>query len=176
MKKIKTTLAVLMMFTCNLAFSQQALKNPVSFKLKNGLNVLVAQNVGFGKIFARLTIENPNDKSEQVMAQLFENYLASKASRFNDTIVKNVDGTEPAKVSMSFKEMNSATDLANFEQALQYIALPFTNSISDSVFDEMKAQYLGDKKELSKLTLADVQHFYQKSYRPQDSFNNCRRY
>lgn len=40
---------MLVLLTTNTLFAQKAM-NPVSFKLKNGLNVLIAQNDGSGNL------------------------------------------------------------------------------------------------------------------------------
>ncbi len=123
------------------------------------------------EIYARLTVENSTSETETTVAQLFESYFNNKAAKFNEKMANTAERIEVAKVTMSFKELNMASDVVNFEQALNYTSLAYTNSkITKSTFDEMKALYNGDVKDLDKVSLTDVQNFSQKNYNPNDSF------
>ena len=59
MKSIqKLSILLVALFSFNAAMAQSIMKAPVRYKLKNGVTLIVAQNVGSGKIFSRLTVEN----------------------------------------------------------------------------------------------------------------------
>ncbi|KQC00448.1 hypothetical protein AQF98_13300 [Pedobacter sp. Hv1] len=145
------------------------MKEPVSFKLKNGLTVVVAQNVGLGKIYSRLTIENQTDDSQKVAAQILENFLNSKATKFNEGMLEN--GKPVARVSMTFNEANAATTINAFEQTLSFVSSSFINpEITKEAFDEMKSTYTGNKADLASITIKDLQDFYHKNFKASDAY------
>src|SRR5689334_22028378 len=107
-KKISMFLFIL--FAGNVVFAQNNMKSPVSFKLKNGLTVIVAQNVGLGKIYSRLTMENAAANDQNIVAKVLDGYLASKAARYNQKTSERQAENDAVKVTMGFNEANTATN------------------------------------------------------------------
>ncbi|TCC93232.1 insulinase family protein [Pedobacter frigiditerrae] len=164
--KIAILFIALLSFT--VASAQNSMKAPVRFKLKNGITVIVAQNNGLGKIYSRLTIENQTC-GNKVIAQVFENYLNNKATKFNDSM--SATGATSSKVTFAYNEANTATNTANFEPALNYVSTLFLNpTTAKQAFDEMKSLYTGNKADLDSITAADVQDYYNKSFKASDTF------
>jgi len=170
MKSIKSfSILIITLLSINVAFAQNAMKAPVRFKLKNGVTVIVAQNNGLGKIYSRLTIENQNCESQKIVAQVLENYLNNKASKFNDSMM--AVGSTSSKVTFSCNEANTATNIANFEPALNYVSSIFLNpETAKQAFDEMKSLYTGNKTDLDAVTVKDIQDFYNKNFKASDTF------
>jgi len=170
MNKIhKLSILLIALFSFNTSFAQSPMKEPVSFKLKNGLTVVVSQNVGLGKIYSRLTIENHTDDSQKVAAQILANFLNNKANKFNEGMLEN--GKPVSTVSMSFNEANAATNINTFEQTLNFVSSAFINpQITKEAFDDMKSQYTGDKADLASITIKDLQEFYNKNFKAADTY------
>ncbi len=170
MNKIhRLSILLIALFSFNTSFAQSPMKEPVSFKLKNGLTVVVAQNVGLGKIYSRLTIENQTDDSQKVAAQVLENFLSNKATKFNEGMLEN--GKPVARVTMTFNEANAATNITTFEQTLSFVSNAFINpEITKEAFDEMKSAYTGNKADLASITIKDLQDFYNKNFKAADTY------
>jgi predicted Zn-dependent peptidase len=170
MKSIKTfSILIITLLSINIAFAQNSMKAPVRFKLKNGVTVIVAQNVGLGKVYSRLTIENQSNESTTIVAQVLENYLNNKASKFNSSMADA--GAPNSKVTLSYNEANTATNIANFEPALNYVSNILLNpETAKQAFDEMKSLYTGNKTDLDSVTIKDVQDFYNKNFKASDTF------
>lgn len=159
---IKIAFIILSLFTFNTAFAQN-MKAPVSFKLKNGVTVIVAQNAGMGKIYSRLTIEHPQGVPQHRAAKAFEGFLNSKANTYQNN---TVDGSETPKVSLALAEANTATNVAEFEQAFQFVSANLTNpELSKQTFDGIQ-----ENAELADLTLNDVKAFYSNHFNPAHTF------
>lgn len=165
----KITVLFIALLSFNVAFAQNAMKAPVRFKLKNGITVIVAQNNGLGKIYSRLTIENQSNETQKVVAQVLENYLNNKANKFNSSMAEA--GTPSSKVTFSYNEANTATNITNFEPALNYVSSIFLSpETAKQAFDEMKSLYTGNKADLDSVTVKDVQDFYNKNFKASDTF------
>ncbi|RQO70502.1 hypothetical protein DBR43_21045 [Pedobacter sp. KBW06] len=87
------------LFTFSNIQAQGIMKDPVSFKLKNGVEVIVAENNGMGKVLASVKIEG---------GQL--------ASNTNISIADHGKDFEP-KVSFGTDEAHVAADTEDFENA-----------------------------------------------------------
>jgi predicted Zn-dependent peptidase len=170
MKRVtKILILFIASLSINVAFAQNSMKAPIRYKLKNGLNIVVAQNTGLGKIYSRLTIENEAKESNSILAQILETYLNNKANSFNELMAGNDNNI--SKITMSLKEANTATNVANFEQALNYIANTFLNlEITSQSFSEIKDLYTGNKADLGSITLKNLQDYYSKNYSASDAF------
>jgi predicted Zn-dependent peptidase len=162
MKFITRTFYLLVcLLTFNNAFAQNNLQEPVRFKLKNGLTVIVAQNKGLGKIYSRLTIENEIAENQKNEAQVFGNFLAIKADQFNQAVVPAVNKVT-TKINLSVDEANTTTNVENFEQALQFISDNLLNAeIAQQAFENIKNE---------NTTLADMQSFYRNHFKASDTF------
>lgn len=165
----KISILILSLFVFNAAYAQR-MKEPVSFKLKNGITVIVAQNIGLGKIYSRLTIENKSTEEQRNVAQIFDSFLNGKANAFNQNVDKNENSLTP-QINLSVDEANTATNVADFEQTLQFVSDNILNpELSQQAFDEMKAQLKGNKADLETITLADVKAFYAKHFKADNTF------
>ncbi|WP_316771257.1 insulinase family protein [Pedobacter frigiditerrae] len=169
MKSItKIAILFIALLSFNAASAQNSMKAPVRYKLKNGITLIVAQNNGLGKIYSRLTIENQTC-GNKVIAQVFENYLNNKATKFNDSMAAT--GATSSKVTIAYNEANTATNIANFEPALNYVSTLFLNpTTAKQAFDEMKSLYAGNKADLDSITLEEVQNYYNKNFKASDTF------
>lgn len=79
--------------------------------------------------------------------------------------------TAPSQVTFSYNEANTATNIANFEPALNYVSNIFLNpATAKQAFDEMKSLYAGNKVDLDSVTVQDVQDFYNKTFKASDTF------
>ncbi len=165
----KLSILLLSLFSFQAAFGQSPMKAPISFKLKNGVTVVVAQNEGLGKIYSRLTIENQSSDSQKVATQVLENFFNHKANKFNESMATN--GKPVSQVTMSLKEANTATNISTFEQTLSFVSNAFINpEITKEAFNEMKNQYTGEKADLESITLKDLQEVYNKNFKAADAY------
>lgn len=147
--------------------AQNQFKNPVKFKLKNDLSVIVAQNIGSGKIYSRLTVENEVKDEEKVVAKVFEDYLALKAKAFNTR--QGQDVRMISNVTMAPNEVNTATGIFNFEQALGFVSLHlFDSNLAQQTFEQKEKVYTGQKSELQHLKLADFENYLSEHLKAQD--------
>lgn len=171
MNKIqRISILLLTLFSFSTAFAQSAMKTPVRFKLKNGLTVIVAQNAGLGKIYSRFTIENETSEAHKVAAQVLQNYLNNKATKFNENAML-LNGLPISKVTLTYNEANTATNINTFEKTLNFVSTIYTNpEITKEAFEEMKSQYTGNKEDLEAVTIKELQELYQKNFKAADSF------
>lgn len=164
----KISILILSLFASHAALAQR-MKEPVSFKLKNGLTVIVAQHDGLGKVYSRLTIENKGAEGQKNAAQVFESYLNGKANTFNQNVSKS--NTITPQVSLTVDEANTSTSIADFEHALQFVADNFVNpELSQQAFEEMRSQPKSNKTDLENVSLADIKSFYANHFKASDTF------
>lgn len=170
MKSIqKLSFLLITLFSFNAALAQSTMKAPVRYKLKNGVTLIVAQNVGLGKIYSRLTVENQANEEETIYAQILENYMNNRAHKFNEFMTEN--GKSSSNVTMSYNEANTATNIANFEQAFNFVSKSFLNNeITKQAFADMKDLYAGNKADLDVVTLKDLQVYYSKNFKATDTY------
>jgi len=165
----RISLFILTFCLINTAYAQNQMKNPVRFKLKNGLTVIVAQNTGMGKIYSRLTVENEVSDAQKTIAQALETYLNYKAEQFNAK--QSADNKVTSKINITYNEANTSTNIFNFEQALSYVATTLLDpAFSATAFEEMKASYTGNKTDLKAIKLTDLQSFYADHFKTADIF------
>lgn len=169
MKSIqKLSILLVALFSFNTAIAQSTMKAPVRYKLKNGVTLIVAQNVGSGKIFSRLTVENQAQENETLYAQILENYMNKRAEKFNEFLSAT---TSSAKITMNYNEGNTATNVANFEDAFNFVSKSFLNQdIAKQAFDEMKDLYAGKQDDLKSVTIKDLQAYYNKNFKAEDTY------
>ncbi|RQO70503.1 hypothetical protein DBR43_21050 [Pedobacter sp. KBW06] len=108
---MKNLLIILIsLFAFNNIQAQGIMKDPVSFKLKNGVEVIVAENNGMGKVLASVKIEG---------GQLASNTSVAIADRGKDFGPKVSFGTDEATV---------AADTEDFENAFLVTAEALTSA------------------------------------------------
>jgi len=104
---MKNLLIILIsLFAFNNIRAQGIMKDPVSFKLKNGIEVIVAENSGMAKIMASVKIEGARLDSKVAAAINF----ADNEKDFGP------------KVSFAADEANVAADTEDFENAFLLMA------------------------------------------------------
>ncbi|NQX37475.1 hypothetical protein SAMN05421820_103541 [Pedobacter steynii] len=108
---MKNLLIILIsLFAFNNIQAQGIMKDPVSFKLKNGVEVIVAENNGMGKILASVKMEG---------GQLASNTKVTMADKGKDF---------GPKVSFSTDEASVAADTEDFENAFLATADALTSA------------------------------------------------
>jgi len=162
MNKIKTitllSVAILSIFTAN----AQTFKEPVGYKLKNGMNIIISENNKSPKAYSSFTLDTQafNEKKDGVVELL--------NAVLNETVSKNK--------SISFKDNSGklATASTDFERDLTEMAFLIQNAtINQKTFNIAKAKLLTSIKlqdydydqtvnenSINALTLEDVQDFY----------------
>ncbi|MGM9478806.1 hypothetical protein ACS5PU_20445 [Pedobacter sp. GSP4] len=162
MNKIKTialfTLSILGVYTAN----AQTFKEPVSYKLKNGMNIIISENSLSPKAYSSFTLDNSAfaDKKDGV-AELLNAVL-------NESVAKNSN--------INFKDNSGklATANADLDQDLTKMAALIQHATLDQkTFNTAKAKLITslklqdydydqsvNEKSIGELTLADVQSFY----------------
>ena len=164
----KLVILLITLFSFNAALAQSTMKAPVRYKLKNGITLIVAQNAGSGKIYSRLTVENQAATNETIYAQVLENYMNQQATKFNELMLVNGETT---KITMNYNEGNTATNVYGFEQAFNFVSQSFLNTdVSIHAFAEMKNLYAGNVADLKTVTLKDLQAYYSKTFKAQDTY------
>lgn len=77
LKNILTTIALLV--TVQFSYAQSsAMKTPVSYKLKNGMTVIVAENSGIQKVFSTLSFEGTEYSADKAPVQELVNTILSQ--------------------------------------------------------------------------------------------------
>lgn len=154
----KFTLLTLTFLMLQHVSAQNQFKTPVKFKLKNNLTVIVAQNIGSGKIFSRLTVENEIKEEEKTITNLLEGFLRSKANNFN--LRQAPDSRTVSQVTLTATEANTATSIFNFEQALSFVSLNLLDpELAQQVYAKMDSIYDGPLSDLKSLQVADIERY-----------------
>ncbi|RZK78287.1 MAG: hypothetical protein EOO92_11400, partial [Pedobacter sp.] len=107
-------------------------RDPVSFKLKNGLTVIVAENKATTKVYSSFTVESPDDNA--IVKPGVEELLT--------TMLHEVALQEETGLSFSEKGGNLATNIAGFEYSLTAFSNTIRNPFNDDVFEKAKAQLI----------------------------------
>ena len=162
MNTIKTitlsTLSLLSVYTVK----AQTFKEPVDFKLKNGMNIIISENDRSPKAYSSFTLDAKSfEGKKDGVVELLNAVL-------NESVAKNAN--------ISFKDNSGklATTNANLEQDLTKMAALIQNATLDQkTFDIAKAKLITslklqdydydqtvNEKSINALTLADVQSFY----------------
>ncbi|KQM77213.1 hypothetical protein ASE74_18350 [Pedobacter sp. Leaf216] len=171
MNKIKTiaiaSLSILSIYTAK----AQSFKEPVGYKLKNGMNIIISENDRSPKAYSSFTLDNKafTDKKDGVVELL--------NAVLNENVTKNSN--------ISFKDNSGklATSNADLEKDLTAMANLIENATIDrSTFNTAKAKLIAslklqdydydqtvNEKSINALTLADVQDFY-KQITPEKTF------
>ncbi|MCX2496113.1 hypothetical protein OQX63_21635 [Pedobacter sp. PF22-3] len=162
MNKIRTialcTVAVLSIYTAK----AQTFKEPVGYKLKNGMNIIISENNKSPKAYSSFTLDaNAFNTKKDGVVELLNAVL-------NENVSKNAN--------ISFKDNSGklATASADLEKDLTEMAALIQNAtIDQKTFNTAKAKLLTSIKlqdydydqtvnenSINALTLADVKNFY----------------
>ncbi|MEQ7800999.1 hypothetical protein ABDJ41_14435 [Pedobacter sp. ASV1-7] len=114
MKNLKNiSIAIALLLSVQFSFAQSVMKEPVSYKLKNGMTVIVAENSGTQKVFSVLSFEGTNKYvAEKAAVQELVNIILTqqlpeihKSLSFTDRGINlaaaNADEFEDALAAMS---------------------------------------------------------------------------
>ena len=162
MNTIKTILLATTGLLASLTASAQTFKEPVAFKLKNEMNIIVSENNRSAKAYASFTLDAKQfqDKKDGVV-ELLNAVLNENAAKNSNTSFKDNSG-------------KLATENASFDKDLTAMAKLIKNAtIDQKTFDAAKARLLTslmaqdydydqtvNEKSINALTLADVSGFY----------------
>lgn len=156
MKTLKNTLtAIALLVSVQFSHAQSsAMKAPISYQLKNGVTVIVAENLGTQKVYATLSFESTNK------------YVAEKAAvkeLVNTILTQQLPAVNEA-LSFTDKGINLSSNTDQYENALTamsaYIAAPAFN---EQALTKAKAEILAhinaqDKYYPESITITSVQN------------------
>ncbi|RZJ81636.1 MAG: hypothetical protein EOO47_03560 [Flavobacterium sp.] len=156
----KITTLLITFLSLNVAVAQQNMKNPVRFKLKNGVTLIVAQNQGMGKVYSRLTVENDEISTNSEESTFLNNLLQQKAKEFNK-MAYPLNG-EVLPVSLQVSEANTATRINDFEEALAFVV--------NAIFNPNITQDLIEHSANKNLNVAQLKSYHKRSVKHSDTF------
>jgi predicted Zn-dependent peptidase len=162
MNKIKTialsTLSILSVYTAK----AQTFKEPVGYKLKNGMNIIISENDRSPKAYSSFTLD----------AKAFEGKKDGVVELLNAVLNENVIKNP----NISFKDNSGklATATADLDKDLTTMASLIQNAtIDQKTFDAAKAKLMAslksqdydydqtvNEKSINALTLEDIKSFY----------------
>lgn len=119
---------IIALFTFNNIQAQGIMKDPVSFKLKNGVEVIVAENSGMGKVLAAVKVEGTQLGTNEVLTNGLENMLNEGTKVAFATNVKDFG----PKVSLVADEVHVSADTEDFDKAFMVMA----NALKSPVMNE----------------------------------------
>ncbi|WP_316802780.1 insulinase family protein [Pedobacter nototheniae] len=154
-----TTLITLTLYT---GFAQNRFKEPVSYKLKNGMNIIISENDNSEQAYSSFTLDkNAFKNKKDGIVELLNAVL-------NEGLEKNR--------GISFRDNSGALSVSktDFENSLQVMAKIIINTnLTKNTFDIAKAKLLMSlktqdydydetvtAKSIAALSLMDVQEFY----------------
>ncbi|WP_316804764.1 insulinase family protein [Pedobacter nototheniae] len=158
-KVLFTTISILTVYTSQ---AQITFKEPVSFKLKNGMNVIISENNQSPKAYSNFTLDTRTLKNRKDgVAELLVAMIGENAGKNENISFKDRTG------SIATQTANFDEELQNMAAAVQNIALNQNNfnTAKAKLMLSLKAQdydYDGTVNENSvmALSLSDVTDFY----------------
>lgn len=145
--------------------AQGTMKDPVSFKLKNGIEVVVAENTGMGKVYASVKIEGETPESNAAVADALTNILTESASAKGKVVfADNLKQIAP-KVSVKADEANVAADADDFENAF----LVMSSALHETVIDQVAVDQV-NRNAKQAVSLAELKTFYKKQMIPSRTY------
>lgn len=176
MTKIKNiTTAIALLVSVQFSYAQSStMEVPVSYKLKNGMTVIFAENQGIQKVYALLSFESVNK------------YVADQAAvqELTNTILTQQLPLAHEALSFTDKGINLAVNTPQFEDALtamsNYVVAP---EFTEKVLDQAKAEILAHitakdkyypksitKESIQSLKISDVNVYYNGMVNPATTF------
>ena len=163
---IKKVLIVMIgVFAFSSIEAQVTMKDPVSFKLKNGIEVVVAENIGMGKVFASVKIEGEALDSNAAISEVLTKILTEGAKAKGKVAFANSLKEIAPKVSVTADEANVAADAEDFENAF----LVMSSALQESVIDQVTLDQV-NKNTKQVVSLAEVKTFYNKQFTPSRTY------
>ncbi|NQX37477.1 Peptidase M16 inactive domain-containing protein [Pedobacter steynii] len=145
--------------------AQVTMKDPVSFKLKNGIEVVVAENIGMGKVFASVKIEGEDLNTNAAVSEVLTKLLTEGASAKGKVAFANSLKEIAPKVSVTADEANVAADAEDFENAF----LVMSSALQETVIDQPTLDQV-IKATKQGVSLAEVKTFYNKQIIPSRTY------
>lgn len=118
--------------------AQVTMKDPVSFKLRNGIEVVVAENSAMSKVFAQLKIEGAVAEEDAQLASTLGDVLNEGLNRPANFQYSGI-GQAP-KMNISATEAQLAASSENFEQAF----LTLSTALKEPAFEEQQGSAVAD--------------------------------
>lgn len=171
----KLFIATIAIFCTQFAQAQSSImRTPVSFKLSNGLTVIVAENTGTNKVYSSFTVDSDAaNQSGKAGAQDVLNVMLNETA-----------SEVEAGVSFDDKGGNLASLVTDFDKALSVMSGTIkTPALNQSSFDKAKQNIVEHLKAqdryypeavnetaLQQLTLKDVQSLYKRAITPSKAY------
>ncbi|PYF71643.1 hypothetical protein B0O44_107260 [Pedobacter nutrimenti] len=173
MRNLKTILTIIvLLFSVSSGYPQSELmKDPVSFKLKNGMNVIVAENLGTPKVYVQMSFEATNFYNAAKVAAVREVFNALFNQQLNAL---------DARLSYNERGINLVSSGASFENGLRSLFAGLNMpAFTQKALDQAKAIILGhlntrdvylpaeiNKVSLAKISLDEVNAYYNEIKAP----------
>jgi predicted Zn-dependent peptidase len=146
-----------------------AFHDPISFKLKNGMNIIIAENTRTPKVYSNFSIENAEAWKSAPIEELLLTEMLNKTATESQ-----------AGISFSEKGGNLATSIAGFENSLELLSETVKNanlgielfSMAKSTLKESLKKHLKyysdnvNESTIETVSLNDVMEFYAHYYQP----------
>ncbi|TCC97534.1 insulinase family protein [Pedobacter hiemivivus] len=170
----KLFIATIALFATQFVQAQSStMNNPVSFKLSNGMTVIVAENTGTDKIYSSFTVDNETVDENNAPAQNILNLMLNETASEAETGISFDDkGGNLASLATDFNKALSVMSGSIKTPALNQSSL---DKAKQTIIEHLKAQdryypVSVNEASLAQLTLKDVQAFYEKSITPSKAF------
>jgi predicted Zn-dependent peptidase len=156
MKSLKNLIiiAVLTLGTQIVNAQSSGMKNPVSFKLKNGLTVIIAENQDAKKVYANLTSETEQTDHKAGVPEVLNAML--NADDQNSELIFNDKGANISTTAISFS--NTLNRLSTKIKDPVFSPEAFEKAIT-TVSTALNAKGLNETS-LQALTLNDIKTYY----------------
>lgn len=162
MNTIKTISLSIFSLILSIAVNAQTFKEPVAYKLKNGMNIIISENSHSPKAFASFTLDErgfTNKKDaivEMLNAVINESITAGGSLTFND---------KSGKLAISNSDLEKG--LSNMASVFQQVIIDQNtfNNAKTKLLASLKSQkydydQLVNETSINNLTLMDVKDFY----------------
>lgn len=162
MNTVKTILLATTTLFISVTASAQTFKEPVAFKLKNEMNIIVSEHAASPKAYASFTLDTEQFSGKKNgIVELFNAVLNESAAKNSNTSFKDNSGklaTANTSFDAELTEMaaliqNAALNQANFNTAKAKLLLSL--KAQDYDYDQTVTE-----ESINELTLADVKDFY----------------
>lgn len=150
-------IAIVTVISIQFAVAQNSMKEPVSFKLKNGITVIVAENTGLGKVFASVSSEN-NISVKPTITESLDNLLNLKAKQaLSETFGESNKKINPS-VKFTNTEANVASDVNDFSSTFSIMS----TTLQGISIDKNTVQ--------GNASLNDIKSFYSHQFNPSKTY------
>lgn len=162
MNKFKTIAVAALSLLCIYTAKAQSFKEPVSYKLKNGMNIIISENERSPKAYSSFTLDTKAiEGKKDGIVELLNAVLNENLSKNSNISFKDNSGklaTLKADLDKDLATMASVIQHANFDQKTFNTAkakLIASLKLQDYDYDQTV-----NENSVNALTLADVKNFY----------------